>query len=295
MKKLVVGYRAVLLLLALHYCAGAMAVLLPVTDVKPATASANVQLLEPFNIVDLDRPRHIRLYLPPKYQQSQKRYPVLYLHDGQNVFDDATAYAGEWGVDETLNQLAAQGWLELIVVAIDNGAQHRMQEYSGWDNPRFGKAEGEAYLRFIEQQVKPYIDSHFRTLTTPADTGIMGSSMGGLISHYAMFNRPGTFSKAGIFSPSYWYNEAVYSQTDIHVLPKQSRISLLVGTKEGREMVSNTLKMADLLLKQGLAHAQLSLKVVPEAEHNEAFWRSEFADAVLYLYNPAAYYLRSQP
>ena len=294
MNTLVVGYRAVFVLLALHYCASAMAVLLPVTDVKPATASANVQLLEPFNIADLDRPRHIRLYLPPKYQQSQKRYPVLYLHDGQNVFDDATAYAGEWGVDETLNQLAAQGWLELIVVAIDNGEQHRMQEYSGWDNPRFGKAEGEAYINFIRNELKPYVDRHFRTLPEAADTGIMVSSMGGLISHYALFNRPGTFSKAGIFSPSYWYSEAVYAKTNMQVLPKQSRISLLVGTKEGREMVSNTLKMADLLRSQGLANAQLSVKVVPEAEHNEAFWRSEFADAVLYLFNPAAYYLRAR-
>ena len=294
MSRLALVCRLTCVFIALCASSSAMAVLLALPEPKPATASANVRLLAPFKMTGLNRSRQVRLYLPPDYHLSQQRYPVLYLHDGQNVFDEATAYAGEWGVDETLNQLAAQGWLKLIVVAVDNGGEHRMQEYSGWDNPRFGKAEGEAYINFIRNELKPYVDRHFRTLPEAADTGIMGSSMGGLISHYALFNRPGTFSKAGIFSPSYWYSEAVYAKTNMQVLPKQSRISLLVGTKEGREMVSNTLKMADLLRSQGLANAQLSVKVVPEAEHNEAFWRSEFADAVLYLFNPAAYYLRAR-
>ncbi|MDX1391839.1 MAG: alpha/beta hydrolase-fold protein [Rheinheimera sp.] len=276
----------------LCYGAFAQAVLLPQSDVKPGTASANVQVLQPFTIEGLARERQVRLYLPPGYRHSQKRYPVLYLHDGQNVFDDATAYAGEWGVDETLNALAAQGWLELIVVAIDNGGPYRMTEYSGWDNPRFGKGEGSYYIDFVSKVVKPFIDKHYRTLSQPQHTGIMGSSMGGLISHYALFNRPGIFALAGIFSPSYWYAQAVFLQTDISVLPPGSRISMLMGGKEGRQMVTNLQKMAALLQKQGLNSTQLAVKVVADGEHNEAFWRSEFADSALYLFNPAAFYLR---
>lgn len=262
---------------------------------KPSTAAANVQVLvQPFQIDGLNRSRQVRLYLPPDYAHSNKRYPVLYMHDGQNVFDAATAFAGEWGVDESLNQLAAEGWLQLIVVAIDNGAEHRMTEYSGWDHPRYGAGEGELYIQFITNRLKPYIDQHYRTLPEPAQTGIMGSSMGGLISHYAVFNQPGVFGKAGIFSPSYWYADKVFQQTDSGVLPAGSRISMLVGDKEGRDMVSKMQTMADLLRQQGFASSHLAVKTVAGAEHNEAFWRAEFADAALFLFNPAAFYLRQR-
>ena len=265
-----------------------------VDSAKVSTQSDNVQLLEPFTIPTLNRERTVRLYLPPDYSQasSQQRYPVLYMHDGQNLFDSATAFAGEWGVDETLNLLHAEGWLQLIVVGIDNGGVHRMREYSGWDHPRFGKAEGAEYLAFIRDNVKPYIDSHYRTLAEAQHTGIMGSSMGGLISHYALFNEPGVFGLAGIFSPSYWVADEVYQQTDAAMLSKQVRISMLTGEKEGRDMLANMHKMARQLREQGLPAQQFSLKQVPDAEHNEAFWRSEFADAVLFLYNPTGFYLR---
>ncbi|WP_417703668.1 alpha/beta hydrolase [Rheinheimera aquimaris] len=278
------------LLLALLSSCSAWAVLLE--PEKVSTAQANVSVLpQHFSIAGLNRDRQIRLYLPPHYQHSTKHYPVLYMHDGQNIFDDATAYAGEWGVDETLNLLSEQGWLDLIVVAIDNDGRHRMTEYSGWDNPRFGRAEGYEYTDFVRNVVKPYIDSHYRTLPEPAFTGIMGSSMGGLISHYAVFNQPDTFGRAGIFSPSYWYAEQVFEQTNSSALPADSRIMLLMGRQEGSEMVGNMLKMAQLLQQQGLEPQQLATKVVA-GDHNEAFWRREFADAVLYLFNPAAFYLR---
>ncbi|MEO3878684.1 alpha/beta hydrolase [Rheinheimera fenheensis] len=281
------------LLFTLLCCAGFARGAVELPQQKPSTAAVNVQLLtQPFLLQGLNRSRQVRLYLPPDYTTSDKHYPVLYMHDGQNVFDAATAYAGEWGVDETLNQLSAEGWLDLIVVAVDNGAEHRMTEYSGWDNPRFGAGEGEQYIRFLSNTVKPYIDQHYRTRPGVEHTGIMGSSMGGLISHYALFNQPGVFSKAGIFSPSYWYADAVFAQTDSNLLPANSRISLLVGDKEGRDMVSNLQKMANLLRQQGFATSNLSVKTVAGAEHNEAFWRSEFSDAVLFLFNPAAFYLK---
>ena len=279
------------LYLLLFGCFSATAVLLE--PVKTSTAAPNVQLLsQRFTIAGLNRDRQVRLYLPPGYQLNNKRYPVLYMHDGQNIFDAATAFAGEWGVDETLNQLAQQGWLELIVVAIDNGGEHRMTEYSGWDNPRFGPGEGQEYIAFVSDTLKPYIDQHYRTRPEAEYSGIMGSSMGGLISHYALFNQAGTFAKAGIFSPSYWYAETVFQQTDGLVLPAGSRLTMLTGQQEGRQMVDKMLKMAQLLRQQGLSPSQLAVKVVPQAGHNEAFWRSEFADAALFLFNPAAFYLR---
>ena len=108
-----------------------------------STATAGVSILTPQLLIPgLNRQRTLRLYLPPGYATSTKRYPVLYMHDGQNLFDAATAYAGEWGVDETLDALAKSQGLELIVVGIDNGGVNRMTELNAWDNTRFGKGEG---------------------------------------------------------------------------------------------------------------------------------------------------------
>lgn len=130
----------------------------PAPQPKASTALAEVTVLtEVFAMPGLNRHRQVRLYLPPGYSSSDKRYPVLYMHDGQNLFDEATAYAGEWGVDETLNELASAGQLELIVVAIDNGGEKRMTELNPVDHAKFGKAEGKAYVEFIATTVKPYI------------------------------------------------------------------------------------------------------------------------------------------
>src|SRR6185369_7256568 len=107
---------------------------------------------------------------------SERRYPVIYMHDGQNLFDDATSYAGEWGVDETLNELARSHGFEAIVVGIDNGQDRRMTELNPWDNPRFGKAEGAAYMSFIVDVVKPYVDARYRTRSDAQSTAIIGSS-----------------------------------------------------------------------------------------------------------------------
>lgn len=158
---------------------------------KPSTATKNVIILEKtLTIPKLNRQRRLRIYLPENYQLSKQHYPVLYMHDAQNLFDDKTAYAGEWGIDETLNRLAAENGLSLIVVGIDNGLELRMNELSPWPNQEYGVAEGEQYMDFIVNEVKPFIDKSYRTLTDKNNTAIMGSSMGGLISHYAIFEYP---------------------------------------------------------------------------------------------------------
>lgn len=249
------------------------------------SAQPNVIVLEQqFAMPGLDRQRTVRLYLPPDYGQQTDYYPVLYMHDGQNVFDDATSYAGEWRVDEALNELSASLGFNLIVVAIDNGADKRLNELSPWTNEKYGEAEGKAYLDFIVDVVKPYIDTHYRTKADVTHTGIIGSSMGGLFSHYAIVARPDVFSKAGIFSPAYWYAEDVYEYVRQHPLPHSAKIDLLVGEKEGTEMVKGLQKMVELIAEQKHPSRHFRSKVVAGKNHNEGFWASEFSQSVLWLY-----------
>lgn len=251
---------------------------------KVSTAAENLIILPKFTVPYLNRERTVRLYLPPSYQDSDKRYPVLYMHDGQNLFDAATSFAGEWKVDETLNKLAEEKGLELIVVGIDNGREKRMNELSPWPNKEFGDAEGEQYMQFVVEVVKPYIDKHYRSLSDRDNTAIMGSSMGGLISHYAIHQYPHVFSKAGIFSPSYWFSSEVQTFTKKNIVPKDSRLYLIVGSKEGEVMVSGMQAMVDQLVRQGHSEQAVYRQVVAGAEHNEGFWADTFPHAIQWLF-----------
>ncbi|MEO6039149.1 MAG: alpha/beta hydrolase-fold protein, partial [Saprospiraceae bacterium] len=129
------------------------------------TAAPNVQIMDTdFYIPQLNRSRRIWLYLPPDYASTTKKYPVLYMQDAQNLFDASTSFSGEWEVDESLNDLHAQGDYGCIVVGIDNGGSHRLDEYSPWVNPDYGGGEGDEYLEFMVNTLKPYIDANYRTL-----------------------------------------------------------------------------------------------------------------------------------
>ncbi|MFT6285045.1 MAG: putative alpha/beta superfamily hydrolase [Arenicella sp.] len=253
--------------------------------IKTFTATDNVQVL-PYQFVmpELERQRSIRLYLPPSYQTSDKRYPVIYMHDGQNLFDDLTAFSGEWQVDESLNQLADKQGLEVIVVGIDNGGDLRMNELSPWENKRFGEAQGKQYMDFVVDVVKPYIDTNFRTQSDRLHTAIMGSSMGGLISHYGVHAYPEVFSKAGIFSPAYWYSQDVFSFTKLKKAPLDARLYVMYGDKEGDGMIADTDKMLRQLRQQGHPRQNFLFKRVPNGEHNEQLWRTEFTEAVQWLF-----------
>jgi predicted alpha/beta superfamily hydrolase len=205
------------------------------------------------------------------------------MHDGQNLFDNLTSYVGEWGIDESLNQLSVSSNFDLIVVGIDNGQEKRMNELSPWENKEFGKAEGEEYMEFIVKQIKPFIDSTYRTFPDRENTAIMGSSMGGLISHYAIYKYPEIFGKAGIFSSSYWYSDEVFDYTLVNPIPKDARLFLMVGKKEG-DMVFDSQKMYNLILETGHPKENVSLIIDPEGEHNEASWRKQFVPAVKWLF-----------
>ncbi|GMG88051.1 alpha/beta hydrolase [Biformimicrobium ophioploci] len=255
------------------------------TSASTSTASNNVTVLdEAFTIPALERQRTVRLYLPPGYATSGKRYPVLYMHDGQNLFDDTTAYAGEWGVDEALDQLASENALELIVVGIDHGNDKRINELNPFANERFGAGEGEDYLAFLVGTLKPYIDRNYRTLGDREHTAIMGSSMGGHISHYAIHRYPQVFSKAGIFSPAYWTGPQIFEHSRTAQVPEDARLYLLMGSEEGEEMVENMQRMTAQLRSNGHADDVLVSRVVAGAGHNEGFWRAEFPAAVQWLF-----------
>jgi predicted alpha/beta superfamily hydrolase len=250
-----------------------------------STAAPNVLIL-PFAFVldGLDRQRTIRVYLPPNYDRSSDSYSVVYMQDGQNLFDDSTAYAGEWGVDETLNELSQQQGLNIIVVGIDNGGEKRMNEYSPWENKRFGAAEGEQYMDFVVEVVKPYIDTNYRTLSDVQHTAIIGSSMGGLIAHYALHAYPNVFGKAAIFSPSYWYSPEVFVYTNTHKAALDAKIYVMFGDKEGDGMIVDTGRMEHQLREQGHPRQNMLFKRVVGGEHNESLWRSEFSAAIRWLF-----------
>lgn len=253
-----------------------------------STAAGNVSILtEDFYMPQLDRYRRIWIYLPPDYDDNtQQHYRVLYMHDGQNVFDEATSFAGEWEVDESLNDLFLDGDEGCIVVAIDNGANLRLDEYAPWYNETYeAGGEGEAYVDFIAETLKPYIDSNFRTLPDREHTGIMGSSLGGLISHYALLKYPEVFGKVGVFSPAYWFNPEIFDYTAQNPIAEDARIYLLAGQQEGNGSVVNDLnQMNTVLLQSGFPSENIHVKIDADGEHSEWYWAREFPAAYLWLF-----------
>ncbi|MBA4216954.1 MAG: alpha/beta hydrolase [Proteobacteria bacterium] len=263
---------------------------LPLLSSLPAwsadsTALPSVRVLpEPLAMPGLARSRTLRLCLPPSYERDAgRRYPVIYMHDGQNLFDAATSYAGEWGVDETMAALAAATGFEALVVGIDNGREKRNTEMAPYDHWRLGRAEGPAYLDFIVKTVKPYIDAGWRTRPEREHTALIGSSLGGLISHAAMLWHGEVFGRYGLFSPSYWAAPQLFDDTARATLQPGTYIHLYCGGREGDGMVEPTRRMHTQLGRQ-LPASQLSLHIADAAEHNEAAWQAELPAALRELF-----------
>jgi len=208
---------------------------------------------------------------------------VLYMFDGQNLFDDATSYVGEWGVDESMDALAREDGFSAIVVGIDHGNALRINELIPYWNYRFVPNLGEAFLDDLVHVIKPFIDANYRTLPDRSHTAIIGSSLGGLEADYAIHRHPQVFAKAGVFSPSYWVSDDVFTQAEQGALPPDTRVYLYMGGREGEESVQHVERMAQLLRTQ-LAADNVSVRVTAEAEHNERAWRVEFPGAVRWLF-----------
>lgn len=241
------------------------------------TASAQVMLLDSaFEVPQLNTKRRIWIYLPSSYTASKKKYPVLYMHDGQNLFDEFTGSFGEWGVDETLDSLTAKGIKETIVVGIDNGPE-RLKEYNPFDS-QYGKGKGKEYVEFLVKTLKPYIDQHYRTLKDSKNTAIAGSSMGGLISMYAIATYPAVFGKAGIFSPAFWLGKSIDKELK-NAVPnlKGHQIYFVAGTLEGKLMIQDMASAYQILNPTG-ENKQVKLVEKTDGQHKEWFWRREFVD-----------------
>ena len=256
---------------------------------KASTSTKNVSILnDSLFIPQLNRYRTIRAYLPPQYQTSNKTYPVIYMQDGQNVFDLATSFAGEWQVDETLNRLYYDKGFEAIVIAIDNGGDHRMNEYSPYANKEVvKKPEGDAYLDFIVNTLKPYVDKTLRTKTDKEHTAIIGSSMGGLISHYAGIQYPEVFGKIGVFSSSFWISEKAFKLAKSKSKALNNMVYFVVGENEGGGMDKDTKRMAKLMIDNGFNPSNIESKIVKNGTHSEGFWRDQFKEAIQWLFAEA--------
>ncbi len=252
------------------------------------TATDNVQILSnSFGIPQLSTTRKIWLYLPPDYATSTKQYPVLYMQDGQNLFDDVTSFSGEWQVDETLNALFNQGDYGAIVVGIDNGGGARLNEYSPWNNPQYGGGDGDDYAAFLANTLKPYIDANYRTRTEPALNALIGSSMGALISTYAACEYPNAFRKVGNLSPAYWFalsNMNTYINGLTPSVLQNHRMYFVAGTNESSTMVSNTNTVRSNLLAKGLTAANAFTKFDSYGLHSESYWKGEFSALYTWLF-----------
>ena len=218
-----------------------------------------------------DAVRDILVATPPGYGRSTARYPVVYLQDGQNLFDPDTAYAGEWGLRDTL---AARGRRHpALLVGIPNLGPDRLREYSPFDDPVRGPGEAVAYLQWIIRVVKPLVDGTFRTLPARRHTAVAGSSMGGLFALYALLAGAATFGAAWSLSPALWYgDEAIFRWLRRQPGPVGT-IYLDVGQQEGDDALFDVRRMRDLLLDRGWTlGGTLSYREDPDGEHNEAAW-----------------------
>lgn len=245
---------------------------------QQSTATKQVSTFT-INASQLNTTKKIWVYLPKDYYDTNKKFSVLYMHDAQNLFDSKTSYAGEWNVDEKLDSINAQ----IIVIGIEHGNEKRIDELTPYKNEKYGGGNADAYLKFIVETLKPKVDSTYRTKTKSRNTIIMGSSLGGLTSYYAVLKYPKVFGKAGVFSPSFWFSKDIYSLTE-NSKKINSKIYFLCGDNESEEMVSDLNRMEYLINTNRCYCLHLNeKKIVKGGQHNEKLWRDGFIKALLWL------------
>jgi predicted alpha/beta superfamily hydrolase len=254
-----------------------------------------IHVHENFGSQFLTVPRNIMVYVPPGYGANpEQRYPVLYMHDAQNLFNPADAFGGvAWAADETAQSLILSGQIEpLIIVGIYNSGEKRIDEYTPVKSP-VGKMKGhggqaDAYGRMIIEELKPFIDKHYLTRPEREYTGIGGSSLGGLVSLYLGFKHPGIFSRVAALSPAVWWaNNQIIRETA--KLPERIplRIWLDIGKKEGTRIKHQVRALKEMLLAQGWQHQlDFAYLEIPEARHDEAAWAARFDLVLKFLYPP---------
>ncbi len=248
---------------------------------RESTASKNVHVIDTaFYIPQLNRTRKVWIYLPEDYSTSKKKFPVLYMHDGQNVFDELTSFAGEWSVDETMDSISDHS-KEMIVVAVDHGGDKRINEYCPYDMEKYGKGEGDLYVNFLVKTLKPFIDKNYRTAKDKRNTFIAGSSMGGLISMYAVLKYPKVFGGAGVFSPAFWVGPKIFDDIKTKGSRVNSKIYFYCGAQEGETMQPDTERAFEEMRK--VSNSKMVCIVRPDGKHSEWVWKEEFPLFYLWL------------
>jgi predicted alpha/beta superfamily hydrolase len=242
------------------------------------TVVGDVRVLRGVESAQLGDERDLYAYLPPSHG-SGRRFPVLYMHDGRNLFDEATSHAGEWRVDETMEELAHEG-IEAIVVGVPHG-EDRGGEYAG--------ERADAYLAFLAETVRKLVAGAFDVDPRPEATGIAGSSLGGVISLHGIYARPDVFGLAGVFSPAFWWDGGrMFELVERRPAPG-GRIYMDVGGREHederirRRYVEGFERMAALLRERGYGDGSLLAVLDEDAVHHESVWARRFPDAVRFL------------
>ena len=232
--------------------------------------------------------RDVDVYLPPSYAAGRTRYPVVYMHDGQNLSDPETAFAGTWQLDAILRNLASRD-VEPIVVGVHNLADERLAEYSPFPDRKHSGGEAERYLAFLTDTLKPRIDRLFRTARGPLRTATVGSSMGGLFSVYAWLRRPDVFALAGIMSPSLWFGrDRLFDFVESSRLPR-GRVYLDAGTAEGAGTLRDVRMLRAMLVAKGAREGEsFSYVEARGGRHDEASWGRRLAGALEFLLPPQA-------
>jgi predicted alpha/beta superfamily hydrolase len=226
--------------------------------------------------------RYVDVYLPDSYEDERRRYPVVYMQDGQNLSDPAIAFAGNtWHLDEGLPWLAERG-IEPIVIGIHN-TPDRLAEYSPFRDPRHGGGDGDRYARFIIDTLKPRIDASYRTRRDREATVVAGSSMGGLIASYLFFRRPSPFGRAAAMSPSIWFGGREILNFVERARQTRGRIYLDVGTSEGAGTLRDARALNRLLRRKGYRKDSLRYVEAEGHQHREPDWAWRLPQALEFL------------
>jgi len=250
--------------------------------------------------------RFLRVWLPPGYdavENQARRYPALYLNDGQNLFEDSTSFTGvEWQVDETGDRLIREGVVPpLIIVGIDNAAKDRIREYMPHRSlhPMMLRGQGSRYPSFLSEEVMPYIAEHYRVATGPGNTGLGGSSLGALIALYTAQVRPGLIGRLLLESPSLWASNRQLVRHSRNVKRWPERVFLAIGTAEAgradrnQSAVDDVSELAGILRRAGVDEKRLCLVIDADASHHESEWARRFPEALAFLFGQQALSARS--
>jgi predicted alpha/beta superfamily hydrolase len=266
---------------------------IPASGAPGHTLTGDIRFIEDFKSEALGNSRTVAVYLPPGYETSNERYPVLYMQDGQNLFDAATAYQGnEWGIDEICERLMRSGELAKFIIVAPYNTKDRVSEYTPVRDAEYGGGRGDLYAKFLIKELKPYIDANLRTLPDAANTGVMGSSLGGLISLDLAMKHPDVFTRIGGPSASLWWsNQELTRRVANATAPTaRPRIWVDIGTNEGESpaaRVEEAREFARVLESRGWREGDdLAFQVIEGAGHNELAWRARAAEVLKFLFPP---------